>query len=131
VPTNSLDTRSWAEKEFGNCNLGDQRRTSRRIRLAEQVMSCPSGTLPDQTETWADVKAAYRLFDVEEVTFKSVTQAHLQQTRTCPDDAYLILEDTTELDFGSHRKIEALGPTGRGTGWGFLLHSGLRENRCR
>lgn len=88
-------------------------------------MSCPSGTLPDQTETWADLKAAYRLFDVEEVTFKSVTQGHLQQTRTCPVGAYLILEDTTELDFGKHRKIEALGPTGRGTGWGFLLHSGL------
>jgi hypothetical protein len=36
-----------------------------------------------------------------------------------------VLGDTTELDFGFHRDIPDLGPTGNGGGWGFLLHSGL------
>ncbi|MFO0904965.1 MAG: hypothetical protein U0939_18310 [Pirellulales bacterium] len=38
------------------------------------------------------------------------------------------LDDTTELDFGRHRDVEGLGPTGNGSGLGFLLHNGLMVN---
>jgi hypothetical protein len=37
----------------------------------------------------------------------------------------LIIGDTTELDFGRFRNIEGVGPTGNGTGQGFLLHNAL------
>ena len=77
------------------------------------------------TQTWADLKAAYRLFDQSEVTFEAVAKKHWEQTRHCPPGRYLVLADTTELDFGIHREIPGLAPTGNGGGGGFLLHSGL------
>jgi len=120
-----LDTNTWAQQQFSDCQLGDERRTRRLVRLAEQVVSHPSGGFPEQTETWADLKAAYRLLDRAEVTFQSVGEVHWEQTRRRSAGRYLVLGDTTELDFGFHRDIPDLGPTGNGGGWGFLLHSGL------
>ncbi len=120
-----FDISTWAQQQFSGCQLGDQRRTRRLVRLAKQVVSHPSGDFPEQTETWVDLKAAYRLFDRAEVTFQSVAEIHWQQTRQRSAGRYLVLGDTTELDFGIHREIPGLGSTGNGGGWGFLLHSGL------
>jgi Transposase DNA-binding/Transposase Tn5 dimerisation domain len=119
------DTNAWAEQQFSNCQLGHKLRTRRLVRLAGQVVSHPSGSFPEQTEAWGDLKAAYRLLDRAEVTFETVAEAHWQQTRRRSAGRYLVLGDTTELDFGIHRDIPDLGPTGNGGGWGFLLHSGL------
>jgi hypothetical protein len=119
------DANRWAQQQFSDCRLGDERRTRRWVRLAEQVVSHPSGGFPEQTETWADLKAAYRLLDRAEATFQSIAEAHWRQTRRRSAGRYLVLGDTTELDFGFHRDIPDLGPTGNGGGWGFLLHSGL------
>ena len=71
----------WAALNFGNCELGDKRRTRRLVRLAEQVASHPAASLPDQTEHWKDLKAAYRLFDGEEVTFQAIARSHWELTR--------------------------------------------------
>jgi hypothetical protein len=121
----NFDTGVWAEAQFGQCELGDRRRTKRLVQMAQQVANNPSASLPDQTETWADLKAAYRLFDNPEVTFAAVADGHWQQTRQQPPGHYLILGDTTELDFGGLRNIEGAGPTGNGGGRGFLLHTGM------
>lgn len=121
----TFDTQTWAANQFAACQLGDKRRTKRLVRLATQVVCHPSGGLPEQTETWTDLKAAYRFFDRLEVTFESIAEQHWRQTRDRPAGRYLVLSDTTELDFGIHRAIDDLAPTGNGGGWGFLLHSGL------
>ena len=42
-----------------------------------------------------------------------------------PDEPFLLLGDTTTLDFGIHRNVEGLSPVGDGGGRGFLLHSSL------
>jgi hypothetical protein len=120
-----FDTEAWAMEQFATCSLGDKRRTRRLVKLASQVVSHPSGGLPEQTETWGDLKAAYRLFARPEVTFEAVAGEHWRQTRQRPAGRYLVLCDTTELDFGIHRDIQDLAPTGNGGGWGFLLHSAL------
>ena len=66
------DAKSWANEMFGMCKLKDQRRTSRLVRIAEHVAENPAAGFPDQLETWADLKAAYRLFDSPDVTFANV-----------------------------------------------------------
>ncbi|MFV1969300.1 MAG: IS4 family transposase, partial [Pirellulaceae bacterium] len=121
----TLDSKAWAEQQFSDCLLKDERRTKRLVKMAEQIANNPSGSLPDQTETWGDLKAAYRLFDCERVTFEAIAEPHWKQTRQQPPDRYLLLDDTTELDFGIHREISDLGPTGNGKGRGFLLHNAL------
>jgi hypothetical protein len=120
-----FETEAWAEQQFASCQLGDKRRTARLVKLAGQVVSHPSGGLPEQTEKWSDLKAAYRLFDRSEVTFETVAGEHWRQTRQRPAGRYLVLADTTELDFGIQREIPDLAPTGNGGGWGFHLHSAL------
>lgn len=115
----------WAQHEFGECKLGDVRRTRRAVRLAAQVAADPSASTPRQTIEWKHCKAAYRLFDEEDVTFQALTAPHQERTRQCAAGHWLLLGDTTELEFGIHREIAGLGPTGDGGGRGFFLHSSL------
>lgn len=122
-----LETKEWAEVTFGTCELGDVRRNRRLIKLAEQVAARPDGSTPEQTESWGDCKAAYRLFNQEDVTFDCIIAPHCQQTRDAcqPGDVKLIINDTTEIDYGHKRQATGLGPTGNGSGRGFFLHSAL------
>ncbi len=121
------DPQIWAEREFGECELGDRRRNKRLVKMAVQISARPDGTTPDQFETWGDLKAAYRLFDTEDVSFQAIVGPHCRHTReSCiPGDVKLILNDTTELDYSSHRQTQGLGPIGNGGGRGFFVHSGL------
>ncbi len=120
-----IDTKGWAEQQFGNCELGDQRRTKRLIQVAEQVANHPSGSFPDQTESWGDLKAAYRLFEADDVTFEAIAAPHWRRTRSVGPGRYLVLADTTEIDFGSRREVDGLSRIGNGSGNGFLLHNAL------
>lgn len=121
----TLDVNQWALDQFGDCELGDLRRTKRAVRYAAQVASNPSGSTPEQTEGWHDCKAAYRLFDESDVTFEALASPHWRRTRQRGPGHYLVLGDTTELDFGHQRQLTGVGPTGSGSGQGFLLHSAL------
>lgn len=115
----------WAKEQFGACELGNRLRNPRLIQVATKVATNPSASFPQQMGAWGDLKAAYRLFEAEGVTFAAVAEPHWRKTRACPSGRYLVLGDTTEIDFGKRRKIPDLAPTGNGTGYGFLLHSGL------
>ena len=59
----TLDVGEWAEENFGECDLGDVRRTRRAVTVARQMAEHPDGSTPDQAEVWSDLKAMYRLFD--------------------------------------------------------------------
>ena len=121
----TLDELTWAEEQFGDCELGDVRRTRRAVAYAAQVAADPSGSTPQQTEAWKACKGAYRLFDAKKVTFQSLAEPHWQRTRARESGTWLLISDTTELDFGIHRHVPGLKPNGNGGGLGFLLHSSL------
>ena len=121
------DPQTWAEREFSGCVLKDKRRNKRLIKLAQQVAARPDGSTPDQTETWRDLKGAYRFFSEEDVSFQAIIAPHCERIRRDgrPGDVKLILNDTTELDYTSKKQTRNLGPIGNGHGRGFFLHSGL------
>jgi len=123
--TITMDAQVWAKEQFGHCDLKDERRTRRLVEVAAHALCHPSGSLPEQAADMADLKAAYRLFACEDVSFEAIARPHWEQTRRRPPGTYLVLDDTTDVDFGIHRKIRGLGRTGNGGGWGFLLHSAL------
>ena len=120
----------WAAMEFSACELGDQRRTRRLIKAAEEVLARPEGSTPDQFESWSDCKALYRLMDCEDVSFAAITAPHYQRTKQTgqPGETYLILNDTTEINYGGKRKARGLGLVGKNTGRGFFLHSALMRD---
>ena len=115
----------WAQENFGGCDLGDKRRTRRLVQVAEEMGNNPSASLPNQIEDWSDLKAAYRLLDRDEASFEAIARPHWELTKKRARGRTLVIGDTTELDFGRFRTIEGMGPTGNGTGQGFLLHNAL------
>lgn len=120
-----LDIAQWAENQFGSCCLGNLLRSRRAVKVAMQFATNPDASTPEQFERWPDLKAAYRLFDQKGVTFTALAQPHWQQTRSLATGTCLLISDTTETDFGIHRDVKGLGPTGDGYGRGFMLHSSM------
>lgn len=120
-----LDVDVWAEQQFGACELGDARRTRRAVQTAAQFAADSSGTTPEQTETWGDCKAAYRLFDNPHVTFAGLAGPHWEQTRARTSGHYLLIGDTTTISFDGDRQISGLGIVTSGNAQGYLLHSAL------
>ena len=120
----TLNVNQWAEEQFGQCDLGDLRRTKRLVQYAAQAAADPSSGTPTQTESWADCKAAYRLIDNDDVTFAAITAPHYAATRARTEGTWLLISDTTETHFPG-ANVLGLGPTGDGGGRGFLLHSAL------
>lgn len=121
----NIESRTWAEENFAECEFGDARRTKRCQLVAQRAAENPSGSFPNMFESWSDVKAAYDLFAMETVTLESITAPHRRLTCQRPAGRYLVISDTTDVDFGIHRDIEGTAPTGNGLGNGFLLHSAL------
>jgi hypothetical protein len=117
----------WAQAEFGFAELGDARLNKRLVNIATSLAANPGGTLPQALTEWDELKAAYRFFDNATVDYQKVLQPHLERTRLgCREPGeYLMIEDTTDLDFSRHRKTQDLGVIGDGKGRGFELHSAL------
>jgi hypothetical protein len=95
------------------------------VQVAEQISNNPAASLPNQIERWGDLKAAYRLFDSNKVTFEAIARPHWELTKQAASGRCLVIGDTTEFDFGKDREIDGIGPTGNGSGQGFLLHNAL------
>lgn len=117
----------WAAVEFGGALLGDRRRSPRLIQVAAQLARNPHGTLPGSFRRWKEAKAAYRLLEQPDVTYDGVIAPHRQRVRAaCREGGeYLLVEDTTQLDFTSHLAAQDLGRIGDDGGQGLHLHSTL------
>jgi hypothetical protein len=125
--TTFLSPSEWAQTEFGFACLGDKRRTDRLVRIAGRLAANPNGTIPAAMNDWAETKASYRFFNQSGVSFETVSAPHWERTRmACSQPGeYLIIEDTTDLDYTKHDTIQGLGPIGDGKGKGLWLHSSL------
>ncbi len=118
----------WVEEQFGQCELGNRSRTKRLQKIALTMVSCPEKSLSFQNPDWSDLKAAYRLFDKEDVTFDAVAEQHWKLTRQTAAGRCLLISDTTDVDHSKHKKTTDLGMLGDGKGRGFQLHSCLVYN---
>jgi hypothetical protein len=118
----------WAQTEFGFAQLGDKRRNKRLVKIGQRLAANPGGTLPQAFPDWAELKAAYRLLGQRDVSFEKILSPHWERTQTaCREPGeYLIIEDTTLLDYTEHHPAtQDLGVIGHGSGRGFELHNAL------
>lgn len=127
MATTLMSAPEWAAVEFCGAALGDRRRQPRLIKVATALAQNPHGTLPSSFRSWAEVKAAYRLLEQPDVTFEAVIGPHCSRVRSCCREpgAYLLVEDTTSLDFTSHSAALDLGRIGDDGGRGLYVHSTL------
>lgn len=117
----------WAQQQFGSAQLGDERRSRRLVQVGAALAQKPRGALTRSFFSYAELKAAYRLFACDAVTFEQIASPHWRKTRmecSAPGD-YLMIEDTSILDFTEHADTEGLGHIGDGRGRGMLLHTTL------
>lgn len=121
----AMEFSSWAQEQFGACNLGDLRRTKRVVKFAAQAAAMPDASTPKQTENWGDCKAAYRLFAEDDVTFEAMTAPHCAMSRAVSAGVWLVINDTTEINFGYDRQLTEVGRVGSAQGRGFHLHTAL------
>lgn len=121
----AMEISTWAEVQFGACELGDRRRMKRMVKLAAQAAAAPDASTPKQTEGWGDCKAAYRLFAHPDVTFEAVTAPHCAMSRAVPAGVWLVINDTTEINFGYDRELSDVGRVGSAQARGFYLHTAM------
>src|SRR5512138_3478849 len=123
------EPRRWAEVHFGEALLTDVRRVERLKTISEALAANPGASIPRLFARPYDVKAAYAFFSHPEVEPDAVQSAHrawvLEQMET--PGTYVLIEDTTELDWTGRAPIPGLGPIGNhGAGvQGLRLHSVL------
>jgi hypothetical protein len=126
------ELRRWATQQWGTVDLKDERRNKKAALLGEEKLAAhPGGSLPEQTHSWGELKAAYRLLAQEKVTFESLSTPHWlnthQEASACEGGVVLFVQDGSDLDFSTQRSKEDLGALGNSEayGLGLLMHSCL------
>lgn len=116
----------WAVNEFGAAELGDARRTARLVELARQLAKNPHYSLP-QALSNAELKAAYRFFDNDEIDTDGLLSSHIGQTigRMCSVPVVLAIQDTTEFNLSHLPATTGLGYGSNNRVRGYLMHSML------
>ena len=90
----------WAVEELAAASFGDKRLDARAVILLSMLGDRPVLSIPAACGGKAEMKAAYRFFDNEKVTFEKVLEPHIEQTkeRMAQQTTVLLVQDTTELD---------------------------------
>lgn len=109
-----IKEQSWSDWEFERANLGDKRLNARLKKLAEDLSSAPEAPINQASEDWAATKAAYRFFQNEQVTSERILSPHQARTqeRISQESVVLAIQDTSYLNFSSHKQTRGLGPVG-------------------
>ena len=119
----------WSEQEFKRIALGDQRLNKRLKKLAEDLSAAPEAPINQASKDWAATKAAYRFFQNDKVTSEKILSAHRSRTweRIQHEPVVLAVQDTSYLNFSSHKQTDGLGPIGdsRSASQGIVTHNGV------
>jgi hypothetical protein len=126
-----MDVLSFGQRNFGQAQLGDKRRTRRLVELVDTMCRHPGGTLPDKFNHPPDLRAFYTLMDRPEVTHEVLIGSHAAETQRRLADlpagqVVLNLHDATELDFTTKTTLlDHLGQIGKGSRRGYICHNSL------
>jgi hypothetical protein len=83
--------------------------------------------VPQASGSWAATKGAYRFWDNEKVTPEAIRAAHREKIieRAREYGTVLAIQDTTSMNYMSHKATEGLGPIDRWGTQGTHVHSVL------
>lgn len=129
------DIADWAQREFGEAELGDRRLAARLVNIADGKGLRPGLSCAKTVESnWADTMGFYRFVehpDEDAVNMQSILQPHRRRTvrrmKSCK--TVLCIQDTTDLDYSANRSCKGLGVIGKNQtateSRGLRLHSTL------
>ena len=129
LESNASFSTDWASHELAQAQLPDQRLVRRLMKIATDFAQRPTAAIPQACGTWGRTKAAYRFFDNEAVAPEAILAAHVQATvqRMQAHPVVLCVQDTTTLNYSTHRQTRGLGPisNNRDKTLGLFLHATL------
>jgi hypothetical protein len=104
----------WVHSELGQIDLGDDRLNDRLLKVTDSLSHDPEAPINMACNGWQETKAAYRLFANEKMEASKVLNLHKQKTRERMKQYPIVLaiQDTTYLNYTTHRKTQGLGPIG-------------------
>ncbi len=107
----------------------------RLIKLSEDFIDSPQSSINQSCQDWAATKAAYSFFQNESISYKDITQSHVNATleRCCEYPEVLAIQDTTYLTYGHHKETTGLCALSKNRGkhkesiytLGLIMHSTL------
>src|SRR4029450_3016919 len=114
----------WAMEEMMTVDLGDERLDDRATILMSSLGNHPNLSIPAACGGRAEMKAAYRFFDNDKVTFEKVLAPHITATmkRLAEQEVVLLIQDSSEIDLTRPKQeVKGAGELD-GTRRGALLH---------
>jgi hypothetical protein len=124
------DAAQWATSMFGDCELGDRRRTKRLVSIATDLASSFGASLAEAVGHGdAAVEGAYRFMRNKHIDARAIAEAgfHATALRAAQCEELLAVEDTTSLSY-THTVSDQLGELGgpkKAPGRGMFVHSVL------
>ncbi|WP_414517945.1 IS4 family transposase [Nostoc sp. PCC 9305] len=115
----------WITKELETAELGDTRRTKRLMKIVENLSAKPEASIPQASGTWAETKATYDFWDSPYVKPSMIRQGHRDATveRISKQRVVLAIQDTTELNYTSHKALSGTGYLDSKYAQGLKVHS--------
>jgi hypothetical protein len=117
----------WITEELERTELGDKRRTKRLIKIVSNLSAKPEASIPQASGTWAQTKATYDFWDSPYIKPSMIRQGHQDATveRIAKHQAVLAIQDTTELNYTSHKALSGTGYLDSKYAKGLKVHSVL------
>ena len=128
--TGSIEETHWAFKEFKTLGINCGRTINRFIRTMITLSDKIRESIAAASDNKAEAKAIYRLIDNNKVTEEVVLKAHrkatIQRMKESGEQIILSIQDTTTLNYTSHKETEGLGDFGATIdSRGLIVHSAL------
>lgn len=111
--------------EMQTVDLKDHRLDERLREVLSQLGAHPTASIPTACGSFAEMTAAYRLFDNDKATFESILAPHRTATRQrmAAQAVVILAQDTTEVDVTRpQQQVTGAGPLDGGTRRGAFLH---------
>ena len=120
-------TNIWAQEELEGADFGDKRLRNRFIHIMSDIAAQPEASVPQACGTEAATKATYRFLDNENVTPEAIRASHRDKTveRVKEYKVVLAVQDTTSLNYTTHKATSGLGPIDGNGSHGMHVHSVL------
>ena len=115
----------WVQDEMATVELNDKRLNKRLTQVVSALGARCTASIPAACGGYAEMTAAYRLFDNEKVTYEKILAPHCERTRQPIADqpVVLLVQDTSEIDVTRpHQPVVGAGPLDGSARRGAFLH---------
>ncbi len=126
-PVEEPPVNEWIRQELATADLGDKRLLKRMKLILKRLTESSKESIKSAFKGWAEVVGAYRFFDNEKTSVAGILKPHQDATleRVKEFKRVLVVQDTTELDYTTKKKLEGKGPLSTTDRQGFFAHNQL------